>query len=81
MLFFFRTCVKEDIVWELLCEGALIFLFYYYLKCLISTCFNNPKFDLKFIFALNFDTINLYEFKILIEGMRNDEIKKIIVHD
>jgi len=76
MLFFFTTCVKEDIVWELYREGALIFLFYYYLKCLISTCFNDLKFDLNFIFALNFDTINLYEFLILIEGMRNDEIKK-----
>jgi uncharacterized integral membrane protein len=27
MLFFFATCVNEDIVWELLCEGAFIFLF------------------------------------------------------
>lgn len=34
----------------------------------MPTYFNDPKFDLKFIFALNFDTIKLYEFLILMKA-------------
>ncbi len=48
---------------------------YYYLQ--ISTYLNNPKINLNFMFALNFDTIYLFEFLILVEGMKSDILWEI----
>jgi hypothetical protein len=43
--------------------------------------FNHPKINLISIFALNFGTLWLFEFLILIEGVRNDEGSKVIAYN
>jgi hypothetical protein len=46
---------------------------------MISTYLNHPKLNLSFKFALNFDTIHLFEFLILVESTRSDENTKVVV--
>ncbi len=48
---------------------------------MISTYLNNFKLNLSFMFALNFDTIYLIEFLILVKSMRSDEKIKVVVCD
>jgi hypothetical protein len=48
---------------------------------MISTYLNHPKLNLSFMFTLNFYTIYLFEFLILVESMRSDENIKVVVYD
>ncbi len=64
-----------------LCEGASKFPTLLLFKCLILTCLNHTKFNLHFLFALNVGTIYLFDFFILVKGVRNDKGNKVIVND
>ncbi len=80
MFIFKTTCVKKGIV-EVSCEGSLNFPTLLLYSILISTYLNHLKINLNIIFALNFSIQYLFEFLVLIENMKNDERKKLIVYN
>jgi hypothetical protein len=65
--------VSKRLLFGVLCEGALVFPFSLLSKYLILTYSKHLKFNLNFIFVLNFDVIYLLEFLVLIEGVRSNE--------
>ncbi len=67
MLIFDTTSVKLDILWGVLCEGALIFLTLLLFNFIMCTYSTHPKLNLNFIHALNFVTIYLFEFLVLVQ--------------
>ncbi len=60
------TCVKLYILWGVLCEGTLIFLTLLLFNFILCTYLTH-KVNLNFTHALNFLTIYLFEFLVLVQ--------------
>ncbi len=82
-MFLFSLYALKNVFYGILCEGPLFFPPYYNLlsKYLISTFLNHLLFNLKFMFALNLDTIYFFEFEFLIEGVKNVKKWIVVMHD
>ncbi len=81
MLNFSTTYVNEDIIWGLLCKGALNFPILLLSTFLTIIYINHFKLNLNFMFALNFGIIYLFEFLILVENMKSDEESELNMCD
>jgi hypothetical protein len=75
------TYVNKDIVWGLLCRGALNFPILLLSKFLTIIYFYHFKLNLDFMFALNFCIIYLFEFLVSVESMKSDEGSELNVCD
>jgi hypothetical protein len=60
-VYFFKVvCVKDNIFWGVLCEGTFKTLILLSFKFSIFTYLSHVKFNLIFMFALNFDIIYVF---------------------